>query len=101
MEDIAKKLKSGNYHFYRYHTTLKKNSKMGFPTHFPGNLKHWPGASLFLRPFGAVRTDDQTRPAMKGGTPRCLLDAMVWLVSGGPVRPPTIESKLVTRRLSG
>ena len=41
MEDIAKKLKSGNYHFYRYHTTLKKNSKMGFPTHFPGNLKHW------------------------------------------------------------
>ena len=31
------KPKSGKSHFFRSHTTLKKNLKVGFPTRFPGN----------------------------------------------------------------
>ena len=55
MEDIAKKLKSGNYHFYRYHTTLKKNSKMGFPTHlFSREISNTAPPGVFRALSGAV-----------------------------------------------
>ena len=35
------KPKSGKSHFSCYHTTLKPNLKVGFPTCFPGNPEHW------------------------------------------------------------
>ena len=41
LRGVPGKPKSGKSHFFRTQTTLKKNLKVGFPTRFPGNGKHW------------------------------------------------------------
>ena len=52
-----KKPKSGKYHFFRSQPTLKKTQKVGFPTGFPGNLKHCNGTREKIKmPNAAKRT---------------------------------------------